>query len=1446
MLLSADPTFDVARSYPIGDWPGEVVAADLNGDGKIDLATANEHSGSVLLNNGDGTFAPGNDFGAGFESYGMTAADFNGDGMVDLATANHFDSTVTVLLNNGDGTFETDVHYATEPFPTGVTAADFNGDGKMDLATANYGINTVSVLLNNGDGTFATGVAYATGISPNSLTAADFDGDGTVDLATANQNSISVLLNNGDGTFAPQVAYDNDSGSYGRSVTAVDFNGDGKADLAMANYSANANAVTVLLNNGDGTFAPMVDYAIGAAPFSLTAADFNGDGNTDLATANFTAGSVSVLKNNGDGTFATHVDHIIPNSVTDSVAAADFNGDGKMDLATTTSLVDANSVMVLLNTTAAQPGPASPGLSASPGQTVTLLAPAFSWITAGAASEYGLYISQLQPNGTYKLIFDSTDPARQITIPGDASSYTLPAGILQDGGQYRWNMNAKINGAWGPYSGRLYFKVSTAPVPATPTGLSATPLDASTIRLQWNAVAGAGVSYKLYRATSTTGPWTTPIYYSSAATTTDYGPLLPATTYYYRVAANNFTGDSALSAVLTVNTAVGIVPPVPTNLTATVTGSNEVTLNWDDVLGQAGATPGGPLGAPSLGSYVVEQSDGGPLGFKVIAVVPAGQHTLLDTSFSNSTPQTTLHYRVKSEIGISVSPYSDERLIELLLATGTVDPLIVGTIPTLAAADRSHVSKVYRWNWNIEPTEDNRAQMWLPVTDLSTGIDWSQNKTIILTHGWNDEFDNNPAKIEDFDQEYMTIFARDYSAGRNLSAADRPNILAVDWHGSTVEHTISLGSDPDGNPDSAIGGYLSGDATNSSLNAILDGYMLADQIESANPGRIRPGSLMLVGHSNGAGFMAAMASEFYRLTGQRTSDLVALDAPWAPTVYAYRAVEGAAPFVNRIQNYYIPLVQTSVEGGVPDAPVGIAISEGAGAAMHGAANIQNFELNTTIPAYGLFNRLPLTNLIAHNRVPIRWAHTAGPWMAVAHPWGYQVSPYELGTFQFGTSLSSTFSETETGVFVVRSFLDRLSNAAVGVFNTLDGDVFTSSTPVFEPTSTPAFTGQNSKILSPTQPMTPTFSPTPWIVSNGYNFPPLRGAPVGAPSMHGPVLASIAVTVPQNARFLTFDLTATDASDADTLLVGMGNDLIGEISLARFAAGGGGNIELAVSQFAGLQGTLNFYLPAETTSTAEFIIGNMAFAIITPDNTPPTVTSSRFDFDGKPQSLAIVFSEAVGSATEFALTLTNSSTGAAIDSANLAYSFDTETNTARWTFPGYANGILPDGNYAVALASDLVLDGGGNPLDGDNNGTAGGDFATTFYSLAGDANRDRSVGFADLVAVAQSYGASGKTWATGDFNGDGNVDFQDLVVVAQNYGKSLPAPASPVAAATAALARGLAAKPAAIPAKWTKPAPAQPIPPAPPASIHPLDSKPFSGIFATTPVKRRRMTEEVLN
>ncbi|HET9505096.1 MAG TPA: FG-GAP-like repeat-containing protein [Hymenobacter sp.] len=308
LLGNGNGTFQAATTYGTGGGDSRRIAvADVNGDGKPDLLTANESTNniSVLLGNGNGTFQAATTYGTGSGSIpdGVAAADVNGDGKPDLLTANYGSNTAGVLLGNGNGTFQPATTYSTgsSSGPRSLAVADVNGDGKLDLLTGNYGSNTAGVLLGNGNGTFQPATTYGTGSGSNpfGIAVADVNGDGKPDLLTANSSSgtVGVLLGNGTGSFQAVTPYGKGILSAPYSIAVADVNGDGKLDALTATPSTN-NA-SVLLGYGTGYFQAVPAFGTGAnsQPFGLAVADVNGDGKPDLLTANESTDNISVLLN---------------------------------------------------------------------------------------------------------------------------------------------------------------------------------------------------------------------------------------------------------------------------------------------------------------------------------------------------------------------------------------------------------------------------------------------------------------------------------------------------------------------------------------------------------------------------------------------------------------------------------------------------------------------------------------------------------------------------------------------------------------------------------------------------------------------------------------------------------------------------------------------------------------------------------------------------------------------------------------------------------------------------------------------------------------------------------------------------------------------------------------------------------------------------------------------
>ncbi len=332
---AAQVGFNLTSTPGVGGFPEAVIAADVNGDGKLDLISANAggNSISILTNNGAGGFAPNGAPLPSSNPNSVAAADVNGDGKVDIiCTDSGSPGKITVFTNNGTGGFGSDFTYDVGANPYCVIAADVNNDGWVDLITANVGAGTLTVLTNNHAGRFfpCSTPVVGTGTGPLSVVAADVNGDGKMDLICANTvtYSLTVFTNDGTGNFAIKSVITTGV-NHPSCVTAADVNGDGKVDLICANWGG--GSLLVLTNDGHGNFAPGSTNGVDGQPACVIAADLNNDGNVDLISVNNPGSSLSVLTNNGTGIFspAWSTNNL---SISISVTAADVNSDGKLDL----------------------------------------------------------------------------------------------------------------------------------------------------------------------------------------------------------------------------------------------------------------------------------------------------------------------------------------------------------------------------------------------------------------------------------------------------------------------------------------------------------------------------------------------------------------------------------------------------------------------------------------------------------------------------------------------------------------------------------------------------------------------------------------------------------------------------------------------------------------------------------------------------------------------------------------------------------------------------------------------------------------------------------------------------------------------------------------------------------------------------------------------------------
>lgn len=309
LLGRGDGRFDPATGSPlrVPGGPSEMVLGDVSGDGNLDLVLASHDSYGVMLLLGDGqgafTLSPNSPIvmkdGNHPHMHGLAIGDVNGDGKLDLVSANHDDNDVAVVLGDGRGGF---VRAPASPFAVGaapypLALADIDGDGHVDIAAPNVLAGTVTVLLGDGKGRFgpAPRSPFAVAARPYYVSLGDLNEDKRLDLvATHDDISLTtVMLNEGNGGFRPVPGSPFNLGRRAFAAFFSDMDGDHKMDLVAATN----DSVTVLLGDGRGrlTPAPGSPFPTGRGTWRLAVGDVNGDGRADIATSNLESNSVTVL-----------------------------------------------------------------------------------------------------------------------------------------------------------------------------------------------------------------------------------------------------------------------------------------------------------------------------------------------------------------------------------------------------------------------------------------------------------------------------------------------------------------------------------------------------------------------------------------------------------------------------------------------------------------------------------------------------------------------------------------------------------------------------------------------------------------------------------------------------------------------------------------------------------------------------------------------------------------------------------------------------------------------------------------------------------------------------------------------------------------------------------------------------------------------------------------------
>lgn len=331
----------------------DVQAADLDGDGDLDIVLANEFQpNTILINDGQGIFSNGtlnNLPQEKHDSEDVVIEDFNGDGFLDLIFCSEDDIVLgwqdvhEYYLGNGEGGFESSSFQFTDTEANAIMSSDVNGDGHMDLLFGNNGMN--SLLLNDGHGIFEEVIDKLPLIEKTTqdVAFADIDNDGDLDIFEANENGNILLTNNGNGIFTDESESHLPGGLNieTRKVSLGDVDGDSDLDIFLSNVefiSGKTRQNRLFINDGNGKFSDKTDTNLPTDNDHTIDAifeDIDQDGDLDLILCNIGGSPIKTYVNDGLGVYTDNTLEVFGQLYYRDalgVIAEDFNGDGLNDL----------------------------------------------------------------------------------------------------------------------------------------------------------------------------------------------------------------------------------------------------------------------------------------------------------------------------------------------------------------------------------------------------------------------------------------------------------------------------------------------------------------------------------------------------------------------------------------------------------------------------------------------------------------------------------------------------------------------------------------------------------------------------------------------------------------------------------------------------------------------------------------------------------------------------------------------------------------------------------------------------------------------------------------------------------------------------------------------------------------------------------------------------------